>query len=341
MTKLYLFCLAIGLVAGCASKPTSKPVSQGTDQPTKKSSTTCADINLKIKQTYDFLPNEIGEPQRSKKLKQVAAFWSFVNEVNAEEPKFVSDCLASALKDNKANGYFLYDGAKLLLTLSKEQKDTKVAVEAYIRADLRQVDLANYVQTINSFSCKGFDTSRAAEALLKMGDFGSVHLSRVKLDKTLAVYFILAPLEEKYYKDKILTWLNDNNISQMATITNGLYMFDKDVLAVITQIAKGKTMTADLRKKIRFYAGQPELDRSKKLKMTREKFDEILARSLRAGALVATKDELNDMLLLVTGQDFAKLKELKRKLMCRVSDDAIFENKLMLSLLQIASYASR
>jgi hypothetical protein len=79
--------------------------------------------------------------------------------------------LRQELGDFKNPVFFLYDGSKLLLSLSNTPADRKIALAAMARCDLRHVQAKDYFVQVHRMATLNEDTTAAAFHVLEQPKF--------------------------------------------------------------------------------------------------------------------------------------------------------------------------
>src|SRR5262245_40500591 len=90
--------------------------------------------------TYNFLPRNLDPKAINAKSKKLDAFWA---QVKDRGPQGLEE-LRTELRRTDAPVFFNYDGAKLLLSLSKTREDQGMALTAINRAELRDIQWDDY-----------------------------------------------------------------------------------------------------------------------------------------------------------------------------------------------------
>ena len=89
-------------------------------------------FHQRVLATYDFAPHSLNKEEISAKSKILDAFWT---EVTANQAIDLA-ALREELARPDVPEFFEYDGAKLLLSLSKSRADESIALSAINHADL-------------------------------------------------------------------------------------------------------------------------------------------------------------------------------------------------------------
>jgi hypothetical protein len=105
--------------------------------------------------------------------------------------------LRSELSNSSNSAFFFYDGAKLLLSLSQNKADRELALRCLPKANLRDVEHADYVTTVHWFARNGFDTREAALRILAFPDFKAfIPQHSLTLAQDYSLIYMLFPMRE-------------------------------------------------------------------------------------------------------------------------------------------------
>jgi hypothetical protein len=250
------------------------------------------DLHAKIAATYDFAPHNLDHATIDKKSAILDGFWT---EVKTLGPSGL-DLLRSELKRTDNPSFFYYDGAKLLLSLSKSKADMQVALNAIQRSDLRDIARADYFYTIHSFSMNGLDTTPAALRILGDPQWKTfIPQHALTLGQDYSLIYLLLPLDESQYVGYIIERLDsENELTALRSLMLLLsYTVNPPADSAIIAFAGNDSKPAQARKYAR--------DLIKQLHLSTRSSDGIAS------------------------QKFLSLKAERRVLMRRISDEALSE----------------
>jgi hypothetical protein len=250
-------------------------------------------LHARVIATYNFLPREIDDKAIEAKSKELDAFW---NDVKARGPQGLEE-LRQELRRPDLPVFFNYDGAKLLLSLSKTREDRRLALTAIGRAELRDVQWNDYFFTVHALAVDGFDTSDAALKILDENNFKVfVPQHALTLGQDFCLLYLLLPTDESFYLDKLVRRLSEEKR------TTAL----KSILLVL-----GYSVTSKGDDAIKRFAednAKPEEPRAYAGKIMHT--TKSMAQAPRAGLAFSS---------------YKTLKAGRRKLLARVSDEALYE----------------
>jgi hypothetical protein len=162
-------------------------------------------VHERVVSTYNFAPHSLDDAGLTAHSKELDAFWTFVKMGGTQR----LEELRAELRRTDAPLFFSYDGAKLLLSLSKNKADEKLALTAITRADLRDVQQDDFLFTIHAFAVDELDTSEAAFKILADPTFKVfVPQHALTLEHDYCLLYLLLPTKEEYYLDKAIARLS-------------------------------------------------------------------------------------------------------------------------------------
>src|SRR6266513_897069 len=126
-----------------------------------------SEFHSKVIELYSFEPHKLKEAEMKAKADQLDRFWTLVKA----DSENTLPLLRRELEETSNSAFFLYDGSKLLLSLSKDRSDQALALRSIPKADLQGIQHADYLRTVHWFASNGFDTREAAFRILAFPDF--------------------------------------------------------------------------------------------------------------------------------------------------------------------------
>jgi hypothetical protein len=236
---------------------------------------------------YAFEPYKLTQREIDAKSKQLDGFWSDLKA----DPKRYRPLLRRELRDARNPAFFFYDGAKLLLAISQERSDRGLALEALPRADLRGVDPSDYLRNVHWFAVNGFDTTKAALRILDYPDFKAfIPQHALTLGQDYSLIYMLFPMPDANFVPALIERLErEPNVVSQKSILLALWY-------AVTPQARAATA--------RFIA-----DTSKPLQ-ARDYARELAKPKVRASGSLGPANA-------------AELKEQRRKVLARISDESL------------------
>jgi hypothetical protein len=241
--------------------------------------------------TYNFAPHSLTKEEISAKSKKLDTFWT---DVKANQ---VTDlpALREELARPDAPAYFEYDGAKLLLSLSKLRSDESIALSAINHANLADLQFTDYFLTVHAMSVDGLDTTTAALKILEDDKFQAyIPQHALTLDQEMCLTYLLLPTEERFYLAAV-----EQRLFQEKSI-----VAQKSLLSVLGDTATKQGDAAIAR--FATDASQPEV-----------------ARAYARTIMEATKKMTDLPLAGFSTKSYESLKTEQRELFARVSDEAL------------------
>lgn len=164
-----------------------------------------ADFHSKVASLYSFQPHLIGKENFPAKSNDLDKFWSYAKaNTNAVLP-----LLRQELSNPANPSFFFYDGAKLLLSLSKDKEDQALALRSMPKADLQDIQTSDYLTTIQWFASFGFDTRQAAFRILAYPEFTAfIPQHALTLGQDYSLIYMLFPLQNVPYDQDLIAHLS-------------------------------------------------------------------------------------------------------------------------------------
>jgi hypothetical protein len=249
-----------------------------------------AEFHARVAALYSFEPHRLKPDEMDAKSNELDKFW----DAAKQNPGKTLPLLRVELKNQQNSAFFAYDGSKLLLSLSNDAADQRLALQGLPRADLRGVQHTDYLRTVQWLAAKGYDTTVAAMRILDYPGFSAFIVQHaLTLAQNYSLIYMLAPMEDSRYLTPLMARLDSEPDMES----------QKSVLLAL------------------WYTATPEAT----AKMERFRTDESKSKESRdyAGELLARK------MSGVGSMSFSSvetLKEDRRKVMSRpISDEALAE----------------
>jgi hypothetical protein len=166
------------------------------------SSTFGQDLAKEIDDIYDFRPSKLTKKEQDTKIPLLDKFW---DKVKKDKVTYLP-LLRRELKSNNHNPYFYYDGTGLLLSLTDNQLDKQLAIEAISKCDLTDISKQNYVTTLNRLANEGFDVTKPAIRILEIEDYSFfIPQHSMSFDQGYCLAYMLLPQSNINYIDTLIT----------------------------------------------------------------------------------------------------------------------------------------
>lgn len=163
-----------------------------------------ADFHRRVSKLYDFEPHTLSQEKREAKSNELDAFWDYVKAQQAA----ALPLLRAELRRPDQSAFFYYDGAKLLLSLSKERPDLQLVLDSVPKADLRGVQHTDYLRTVHFLAAQGLNTTAAALRILREPKFQAFIVQHaLTLGQDYSFIYMIFPLEEHLYLDRLVEQL--------------------------------------------------------------------------------------------------------------------------------------
>ncbi len=178
-------------------------------------------VQQRIATLYDFHPRALKGAAFSEKSCALDAFWS---DAKAHQDLYVP-VLRDNLKNLHGSQFFLYDGSKLLMSLSDTPSDRHIAGEALAHADFAELQLTDYLRTVHSIAVHNEDTADAAFHILEKPDFKAfIPQHALTLGQDYSLIYMLLPEDSKYWEPRAIALLaNEKDPTAQASLLKLLY----------------------------------------------------------------------------------------------------------------------
>jgi uncharacterized protein (DUF2267 family) len=161
-------------------------------------------IRKYLRDVYNFRPHLLSQRQIDQESKTLDEFWSRARA----QPDLYIRVLREELANCKDSPFFLYDGSKLLLTLSDTEYDRRLAVWAIAQCDLRDVQHLDYLLQVHRLAVRGEDATAAAFNILGTANFRAfVAQHALMLGQDYALVVMLLPMEADKWVGEVIKQL--------------------------------------------------------------------------------------------------------------------------------------
>lgn len=176
--------------------------------------------NLDVDQVYDFSPKKLSVSEQEKKVPALDGFWNRVKS----NPSVNLPPLRKELNAMGHNPFFYFDGASLLLSLSKNTSDKTIAADAIAKCDLSDIDRKQYVTTLNSLSRDGINVTKAAVRILDDTAFSFFLVQHVMyFEQEECLTYMLLPEKHEFYVDTLISIFRSVNQNSQESILYTLW----------------------------------------------------------------------------------------------------------------------
>jgi hypothetical protein len=162
----------------------------------RQTAATKANLHAEIERVYNFQPHTLDSQQIQEKSAILDKFWS---KAGSQRDVYVPG-LRQELADFSNPPFFLYDGSKLLLSLSSDPSDRKIVLEAISHCDFRDLQLIDYFMLVHNLAAQGEDTTAAAFHILEDAKFRVFIPQHVlTLGQDYSLVYLLIPTDESFW----------------------------------------------------------------------------------------------------------------------------------------------
>jgi len=169
----------------------------------------CADLQNLIKSTYTFKPSKLSKAERASASEKMDKVWKMVEG----NPGPLAPCLRAALENPHADPWFRFDGSNLLVSVSPSRESKALQVQAYLSADLDDVEPEVWVETLAKRGLEGFDVSPAGARWLadpKLKYYLAAH-GGFEVGAFAGALFLFGSMDEAQARETLFKIANDPN----------------------------------------------------------------------------------------------------------------------------------
>ncbi|MGH9702586.1 MAG: hypothetical protein ACRD4K_04360 [Candidatus Acidiferrales bacterium] len=148
----FWFC-ALCLMSATAAKAQATPTREG--------------LHAEILRTYNSQSHTLNNDQLAQASTRLDQFWE---KARSQRGTYVLG-LRRELTDFSNPPFFLFDGSQLLLSLSRDPADRKIALAAIAHSDLQDIQWRDYFLLVHGMAAQGEDTTAAAFNILGLPKF--------------------------------------------------------------------------------------------------------------------------------------------------------------------------
>lgn len=249
------------------------------------------DFHAEILKTYGFQPHTLSQKEIEAKSSDLDQFW---NKVKDRKEQYLP-LLRAELQAPSNPSFFYYDCSKLLLSLSENIEDRKIALKVIPKVDLLDVQHDDYLRTIHMLARNELDSSDAALRILDYPQFKAIIPQHaLTLGQDFSLIYMLIPTKEEYYLQKLIKRLSvEKNITSQKSIIQMLwYTVTKQGDQAIQQFSEDSSKPNESR-----MWAKDLLGRKSKLGLTSK----------------------------LTVSSYSPLKQKRKEVMSRISDEALIE----------------
>lgn len=159
----------------------------------KQADTSGGDLHAEIQTVYNFQPHTLTKAQIAQKSELLDQFWT---KAKSQSEVYIPG-LQRELADLTNPPFFLFDGSKLLMSLSKDPADRKIILAAVAHSDLRDLQWIDYFLLVQSMAAQGEDTTAAAFHILAEPKFQVfIPMHSLTLAQNYCLVYMLLPTNQ-------------------------------------------------------------------------------------------------------------------------------------------------
>jgi hypothetical protein len=154
------------------------------------------DFHAEIRDLYKFHPPALTAAQRTEKSAAMDKLWAAAKA----QPAVYLPQLRRELADSTNAPFFFFDGSQLLLTLSQDPADQKIASAALAHVDIHDATPSAYFYFVHNLAVKQNDTTAAAFNILSDPKF-QVYVPQhaLTLHQDFCLIYMLLPTDQNFW----------------------------------------------------------------------------------------------------------------------------------------------
>lgn len=174
----------------------------------RQATSSTSDLHAEIQRVYNFQPHTLSSAQIAEKSALLDQFWT---KAKSQREIYVPG-LRQELGDISNPPFFLFDGSKLLLSLSNDSADRKIILSAIAHTDLRDLQLRDYFLLVHSMAAQGEDTTDAAFHILAQPKFQVfIPQHSLTLAQDYCLIYMLLPTNQDFWVQPAIERLHAEN----------------------------------------------------------------------------------------------------------------------------------
>ena len=174
----------------------------------RQAASSTGDLHSEIQTVYDFHPHTLSNAQIAQKSALLDQFWT---KAKFQREVYVSG-LRRELVDFSNPPFFLYDGSRLLMSLSNDPADRKIILSAVAHSDLQDLQARDYFLLVQSLAAQGEDTTAAAFHILAQPKFQVfIPQHSLTLAQDYCLIYMLLPTNQGFWLQPAIERLHGEN----------------------------------------------------------------------------------------------------------------------------------
>ena len=174
----------------------------------RQATSSTGDLHAEIQRVYNFQPHTLSDAQITQKSALLDQFWT---KARSQREVYVPG-LRRELRDTSNPPFFLFDGSKLLMSLSNDPTDRKIILSAIAHSDLRDLQLKDYFLLVQSMAAQGEDTTAAAFHILAQPKFKVfIPQHSLTLGQDYCLIYMLLPTNQDFWAQPAIERLHGEN----------------------------------------------------------------------------------------------------------------------------------
>lgn len=287
---------------------------------------TCVQIQKEKSNVYGFRPSQISKEEQKAKSDQMDQFWKSVKS----QEQSGKECLKQLIVAEEQDGFFVFDGASLLLSFDQSPASLEVARMALSKTNLKDIDSSGYIRMAMFLFQKGLDITQAVEHSMKAPEVkGYVPQHAMHLDRETGAFFLYGIMPAPIADKSLIRMLDapEPATRSTAVLLLSLSLTEESFksLKSLDKASLPKSVQEAVEASVKYHsvasAGSAKVSRADVLK--------TLNRIPKYGGdfwgVAGDKEFAQSSVAVLTVEDIPALREARRKSISGLSDEALHE----------------
>jgi hypothetical protein len=295
---------------------------------------TCGDVAAAKSRSYGFRPSQVTAAERTRKSGEMDGFWTFIKGMGPDG----IGCLRTLVETEKADKFFLFDGASLLASLDHSSGSNQAILRALAQTNLQDVQPDAFINLALRLAKQDVDISSAADNYLhapKVATYLARH-GGYKLDRlqgAILLYGSMPPaLIDKSLSQEVQS--SNEDARNTAAIVWSMNLTE-ETFKGLAALGDMKTFSSAARQSVQYVLKAQTVPVTKPSKYSRT---QVLARIEKlpdfdpnevTGGLSATEADIrafhNSIYATLTPADVVTLLDVRKRSIRGVSDESVEE----------------
>ncbi len=245
-------------------------------------------FKAEVDAAYDFHPHQLTKKEQALKL---PALDSLFDKVSSDTATYLPQ-LRERLKSDDHLPYFYFDGAHLLMMLSKRRADLNLSAKAFSKSNIKDLDPKVYVSLLSVLANENVNVTSAAVKILQDSTFSFfIPQHAMYFNQGYSLTYSLLPLDPGIYTDTLITIFQQTQDiqAQKSIITTLWFSYSCRGDAFLQSLNETNTLSEEVAAYAKRLLANDELDRHYKKML--KKASPAKLEKMKQAALTRFSDE--------------------------------------------------